>query len=278
MEKLQLRAPTVSKRDRQCIQTAMQSGKISSKIKDIDVCDKVQMAILNWRQLIPTIETLFKNLGYLEICAKILRNKIIDTNSKTTIRQAIFNCYHPPEDTSTVEVSENRFDPAAISISGPARAMTQLWLFCMRHFSHLSNIAPKKEAGQGIPPVMEPNPVYQYRLAFLAQRVGIKTQKVGRTLQKNFEEEATRRFLAQVRPAPFNEYGPAGMEENIRNIINTLPSLNPNASREPEEPPTSSESEEPLDRRTGRPYENSYKVLRIESRSVSSSCSRCSSV
>ncbi len=132
----------------------------------------------------------------------------------------------------------------------------------MRHFSHLSNIAPKKEIGQAVPPAEEPNPVYRFRLASLAHQLGIRTDKVAKSVQKDPKVEAARRFLEQAWPAPFFQYGPADIESSIEQILTVLPDRHGMNLRSIDKPRFSSEAGETLDRRTGRPFQNSYTVDR----------------
>ncbi len=239
----------------------MKSGRIFSSVTNKDHRQQIEAAIFQYRFLIPTIGTLFKNLGYLELCAKILRNEIIDTTTRMTVRQAIFNSHQLPADNGHVEVRENTYEQ--ITLPGWERrgtVLVQLWLFCMRHFSHLSNVSPKKEIGQAIPLIEEPNPFHQHALASLAFNLGIKTEKMEKTLQRRPEVQAAKHFLAQVRPTPHRRYTLSEIEESIQRIINALPASNVDRVGLSEAPRTSSESGEALDRRAGRPFENSYVV------------------
>ncbi len=146
VRELQLRAPAASRRDRRCISSSMQNKTIFATVDNEQDRRHIEAAILRFQHLVPTVETLFKNLGYLEIGAKILKQEIIDSTPRMTVRRAILaNC---TMDDNSIPVENSEGDFVHYRVTGPDQArvlaLEQLWLFCMRHFPHLGNATPKK--------------------------------------------------------------------------------------------------------------------------------------
>ncbi|KAI9883966.1 MAG: hypothetical protein M1823_004244 [Watsoniomyces obsoletus] len=262
VEALQLRAPAASRRDRRWVSAAIQDKTIFPTVYNTQDRREIEAAILEFGHLVPSVDTLFKNLGYLEVCAKILKQEVLDPTPRMTVRQALVDSCSTIGREIPMETHEGQFVNYRARNSAQAHAMVvhQLWLFCMRHFPHLSNTAPKKERGKEVPCVEATNPVYRFQLATLAHHLGIRTSKVQKTLVDDPDREIASRILSHARPQLFYGLSQVLRETYIRNILVALPGRELRTTNPLGRPRLISESGESLERRYGRPYENAYKV------------------
>src|SRR4051794_28989367 len=150
VEYLQLRAPGISSSDRKAVSIAMESGQLFPLL--VDPCRRAKLlaSILDIQVLIPSIQTFFENLVYLDSCAKVMKG-LLNSRSRLTVKQSFQAAFSDPTD-HFVEEAEGVF---RIEHSGSNDALMhsykQLWLYSMRHFPEMVGIAPKKEGGQPSP-------------------------------------------------------------------------------------------------------------------------------
>lgn len=233
------------------------TGKLFSSVDDPVQRQRLQLQILKISWMIPSIDALFKNLGYLEVCAKILKNEVLDYVPRSTIQQVISTLHTSNSSTCIVEVQEGKYATYP-GESDPQVAYLQLWLFCMRHFSHLANTAPKKENGQAVPQIEESNPIYLAKLADLAYNVGIRTKKIERLRSVNADLALAKRLVTQARPAAFYNFTNSTINKLAQNIGLVLQDASTPTAQNFEQPQMTSARGESLERRYGRPFEKSY--------------------
>ena len=122
----------------------MESGQLYPLL--VDSCRKARLlaSILDIQVLIPSIQTFFENLIYLDSYAKVMRG-ILNSRSRLIVKQSFQATFNGPTNHFVEEV-ESVF---RIEHSGSDDALMhsykQLWLYSMRHFPKMVSIAPKKE-------------------------------------------------------------------------------------------------------------------------------------
>ncbi|KFY97504.1 hypothetical protein V498_02025 [Pseudogymnoascus sp. VKM F-4517 (FW-2822)] len=143
---LQLRAPEASAADRTSIIQAMRHGTIFSNVSK-NSKRAITKALLSLTVIIPTIKTLHENLKLVEIGVKILRNDILGTRVRTTIRDALRDKWRPPRD-MRIETKEGQFRSLHNLTPSAQWELTyqQIWLFILRHFPGLSGTAPRLDS------------------------------------------------------------------------------------------------------------------------------------
>ncbi|KAL9057395.1 MAG: hypothetical protein Q9162_002340 [Coniocarpon cinnabarinum] len=131
--------------------------------------------------LTPSLNTFFQNLKYLEPCCAALRC-ILPRKMRKTICQAFTNAWASCE-RRVIETKEGMRWCESRNVEAERRqGYIQLWLFAMRHFSELTNHAPRRDWGAEHAPNQPLNPITLQRFAHLASSLGFRTRQA-QTLQ-----------------------------------------------------------------------------------------------
>ncbi|KAL5351786.1 hypothetical protein ACLOAV_003647 [Pseudogymnoascus australis] len=149
---LSLRAPAASKADRISIVQEMRHGTIFQSVPENDK-RAITRTLLNLTVIIPTIKTLHENQKLVRIGVKILKDTILGTTLRTTVRHALEKKWTRPRD-MRIEINEGQF----FSLPKLRRSVQwkltyqQIWLFILREFPGLSGEAPKLDSRKaGVP-------------------------------------------------------------------------------------------------------------------------------
>lgn len=175
--------PQHSTSDAACVQIRMQEKAIFPNVHSGR--DELQKKILRIPHMVPSLLTFFESLKYLEPCAKIMRS-LIPTKPKKSIRASLWGSYFKPTNV-LVEYAENdKRQHRLLSLEmARATAYLQLWLFALRNFPEMTNVAPRKQANTEKPAVVEPSPVIWKAFAVLAKDLGFRTSAIEALLQNN---------------------------------------------------------------------------------------------
>lgn len=188
-------APKHSTSDAACVKFRMEEKTVFSKIESSR--DELREKILQIPHMIPSLLTFFESLKYLEPCAKVMRN-LLPIKPKRSIRASLWGSYFQPSLTPVEYAEHDRRQHLMQSLEmARAAGHLQLWLFALRNFPEMTNIAPRKQANTEKPAVAEPNPVIWKAFAVLAKEVGFKTPAIEDLLQSNALRQAAAQLVAQ---------------------------------------------------------------------------------
>ena len=175
VEYLELRVPAISQADLNDLHHSLESEIIFSQVED-DIKRKILLKNLERVScIIPSLKTFFENLKYLEPCCQILKH-LLPMERPRTIRRELWAHYYRP-DVPLVEYAEHDMRAHSRSTMEEERwlAYQQLWLFCLRHFSEMSTVLPRKEAKKPRPSPCAPNDACWQWFGDLAVSLGFRT-------------------------------------------------------------------------------------------------------
>ncbi|KAI9674061.1 MAG: hypothetical protein M1822_009577 [Bathelium mastoideum] len=255
VESLELRVPGVSQQDLDYVRARFASKKIFSQVRDNE---QRQLLIHNVESvpcLIPSLKTFFENLKYLEPCCQVLK-RLLPMDRPRSIRRELWAYYYRPNDFS-VEYTEQDMRPHAKSNIEEERwlAYQQLWLFCLRHFPELSSVLPRKETGKAKPAQQSTNDACWQQLGELAVRLGFRTPEAIRLQGEDPFVLLATRFLESVRAGhqDLSANDVQAVARTVRRVSVHRGSVTPVCFT------AASETEIlALDRRQGRPFEDSF--------------------
>ncbi|KAF2177371.1 hypothetical protein K469DRAFT_376153 [Zopfia rhizophila CBS 207.26] len=259
VEYLQLRAPKASDEDRKEITTGMKSGLLFPYVVDQLTRSQLLTCLLNIPVLIPSVQTFFSNLTYLEPCAMVMKG-LLDPRPKYSIRKSFSAAFRrPPE--LYVEEAESKFGLYRTLEANEAFncSYLQLWLYSMRNFPEMTRITVKKEAKEPRRYANEPNAWLWYDFAAFAARLGFSTTKMSEILSTNPGMVYARKILLDARPQDRYHFDDGQLELYTRQIsemlasARKLPSLHNQVT-------VSQAHTEARNRRCGRPHEHSHAV------------------
>lgn len=251
---LELRAPKASKEDADFIVNSMNTGKLFSFISDISLKEKILQNILRIERIIPTLYTFCEDTKYLEPCAigvkKLLEPKLSDT-VKMTLRKS-FRGFNMGQGIFLRQDGERRY----VQVKGNKEeefefSYRQLWMYAMRHFPDLVNVAPRKEPNKEKPIVKEPDPILWQQFADLALRLGFQSDKMKELGSAEALDRAIRNYLLRITEYISEEESLEAQVTQVKNRLeredqsNSIPAL------------TNDTSDTTLQRRCGRPFEDS---------------------
>ncbi|KAL6712964.1 hypothetical protein ACLMJK_009519 [Lecanora helva] len=257
VKKLELWAPAASESDRNFVTRCMKNGKLFKQILDPVLREAILSNICNVERIIPSLFTFCENTKHLEPCAKAMKT-LIGCPLKSTIREAfrmLFISHDDHQNQMTRQESEYRFTLVEIA-KGQAFefAYRQLWMFAMRHFPELVNIAPRKEPLREKPIVKEPKPFTWYRFAQLAVRVGFRSLKI----MEMSSNEVREQILVNIRPETSNAKGSSTLSQSPTSSCHRA--LDSTWTSDTGEASFTSETQTlDLQHRYGRPYEDSLR-------------------
>jgi hypothetical protein len=92
-----LRAPGISSTDRRAVSVAIESGQLFPLLVDSRKRARLLASILDIQALIPTIQTFFDNLLYLEPCSKVMKG-LLSPKSRLMVRLSFEAAFSNPLD------------------------------------------------------------------------------------------------------------------------------------------------------------------------------------
>ena len=185
----------------------------------------LRQRIRSVRWLIPSLESLFENLKYLEPLCSVLRQLFTPAFSHTSPSQAYerpslekswLTAYrHEPRVCVAFNDQDERTIPARSPDADRRLAYEQLWLFAMRHFPKLVPFTPRKEAGRSKAQAQWPAPTAWSDLAGFAHRAGFTSNEIER-----LREEDPRRLRAIDTLRQWDFTMASGDERLLNGLIN----------------------------------------------------------
>ena len=253
---LELLAPAISAQDLKIVQDRMASKTAFPTISDQVTRTSIVRSLADVSCLIPSLRTFFENLKYLEPCCGILK-QLLQPKQKKTIRQAFFASYYRPAHL-IIESAENDRSLQSRKSSSEDRWLgyQQLWLYAMRHFPEMTDFSPRKELKKNKPVKKESNPALWHLLGSLAVDLGFRTKPALQLKRQDPDELLATQFLRHAELSPSTTD-----DQYVKSIARVLKYVR-NASRVATTLPfiqtAYSGCCEPLDRRYGRPFEDSH--------------------
>jgi hypothetical protein len=251
VQSLEHLAPGVSSNDKDLVEDLMERGVLFPTQSDECIRQELLDNICSFSGLIPSLQTFFDMLKYIEPTCDALK-KLLGKNMKRTVRSSLQGLFWAPAQ-ACVQMTES--DDAVISTEINSDecfmiAYTELWAFCSRHFDGLTSFTPLKEIHGPKPIAKGPNPVAWQHLARFAISRGFKIPNAEALVEAGEEcySQLALEYLHKVHPTKT-----AFSTEEIENVVtrSRLPSeLDGSAVVLPDTEPLSRE------RRSGRPFQD----------------------
>ena len=178
---LELRVPAASTNDAGFVRRCIRRGKIFAQVLDPILKATILDRICAVEHTIPSLYSFCENTKYLEPCAKAIK-VLLGLPIKGTIFKVLRRLFQDTDyryENSIEQVSEYNFTKVRLQNRDHFEFnYQQLWMFAMRHFPNLVNIAPRKEPAREKPIVKEPNPLLWWRFARLALLLGFRSERL----------------------------------------------------------------------------------------------------
>ncbi|KAI1416950.1 hypothetical protein F5Y13DRAFT_204306 [Hypoxylon sp. FL1857] len=243
---LESRAPGVSYCDERHIEQKIRSEAIFKAVKDGNQRDFILQNLKQVTFLIPSIHTLQQDFKYLRQCTHVLRKLINKTGrNPLTVQTMARHSFHANEEQSVTH--EAKFLPN----------LKLLYLYIMQDVCRLSGQPPLKDIDDEENYELLPyDAIAWHRLALRASELGFCSDEIIRLCRIDPDREVAIKALYEARPREKFDYGPQ-FELIIDNLVNALQAVQP---VEPQRSPAELTSHvgEPIPRRRGRVYSNTY--------------------
>ena len=200
----------------------MNEGIIFSKVTAEPARQSILQNLNTIRCLIPTLNTFFQNLKYLEPCCATLRC-LLPPKMNKTVFQAYRNAYVGPA-AHAVDTAQGLRSCEAVADENAQRDRNyhQLWLFAMRHFTELTPHFTRKDP-DAKSRLSKPNrgahPIVLQRFARLATLLGFRTCQTRQILAKDTCRTLAAEFLEDAgvdKPTPVSIDGVASVLRRAR--------------------------------------------------------------
>jgi hypothetical protein len=216
VEALQLRAPGVSKADREFISQAMRSGLLFPKLLNSDIRKLVKRSLLRIPCLIRSIKSMHENLKYLGTGAKIIKRLVAGKCKRYTLHRTLQDHWKEPQEL-LIQSAGGEIQAAVSTTLCRDLAYKQLWISVLRNFADLGGRAPRKEA-RGSLYEAKANPIHQYHFATFARDLGFGTKRVKACLRNDPRRQELRASMSKIR-----KLKPATLEKVVDDTMRRLP-------------------------------------------------------
>ncbi|OBT64130.1 hypothetical protein VE03_06282 [Pseudogymnoascus sp. 23342-1-I1] len=178
VERIQLRAPAISKMDSQYIEAEMLSDRLFPAIKDPAARSGILQRLLGTEQPILSIYTLFKDLRYLDPAARAMR-ALLPKRSKESLRVGFFSLFRPDGNREPLDIQDS--ETSYTTVSGDHNylfglAYRELFLAAIRYFTNPSTVSSKKDMNPIEQNVDGTKRYLGFRLLEFGQRIGFSIQ------------------------------------------------------------------------------------------------------
>ncbi len=197
VRQLQALAPGTSRSDAFSVTALLQDGTFFPGLRIPAARAQLLTNIMSFDGMIPSLFTFFEDLKYLEPAAKILR-KLLPEREKRSLWPALSAYYFTPA-RSIFECPQGQFnnlDPAW-SADAKMRGYYVLWLFALRNFPEMINIAPRKDPTKSKPQIVEPNPRLWREFGSLTLKVGFRTPAAEALASQGTHQELASKIIQQ---------------------------------------------------------------------------------
>jgi hypothetical protein len=266
VEAIQLRAPLASTEDAAFINAGMKSRKFFPAITDREDREKIRLNILSI-DLILSLWDFCENTKYLEPLV-IAMKLLVDLAPRETLKSAFRRAYTRANCQDGVLLRRDgkhhlvpvRCDPAKLF----DLSYIQLFLFCAGDFTHMANVACRKDSDGVKPIVEEPSALVIYRFATFASATGFDSLKIRRLKSRDPTSLQVLSCLIQLESDDENMD-----EESLRSETQQILSLRKarrdqqhrnNSLSEQEPDLTTDFMDQTLEQRCGRAFHNAQKL------------------
>jgi hypothetical protein len=252
--KLQSLSPQHSTADLLLISDAIDNNEIFPKIKDRESRNTLRRNICSLDNSVPSLQTFFEDMKYLEPCAKVLK-ALLPSKTKQSVCRGLMGSYFEPP-ILLVEHAYNDLRTHDTRQRTATLAYQQLWLFALRNFPLMTNFTAKKVCDKDKPHAVEPSPVIWQEFGSLALSLGFKTAHASELSAQN----PTKIIVDQL----LGRYVECGLVDQAAkdNIARALRGLR-RARGTPINPIFTGSEPLPLNERCGRPFEDDHNSDRL---------------
>lgn len=245
VEQLQLRAPGVSQLDDEHITAAIRSGGVFRGVTDEATRERIvrQMRMIDY--IIPSIHTLQQDFKYHRQCNGVIKDLLkAEDMAMWTVEKSARNLFME----SRLHNSDQSF----------GRHYKLLILYTMRNLVELSQQNPLLEDFEVKQEPRTYDPRAWYELAREARRLGFNSKIVSKILSEDPDEQTARKFLLTARSPELFEYDPITFDSLVMQVSHVLSQAQRRQVNHQEPLFTVPHSGEPIHRRCGRQFSDSY--------------------
>ena len=245
VEELQLRAPGVSQLDDEHITAAIRSGRVFRGLTSEVEREKIVTRMRTVEYIIPSIHTLQQDFKYHRQCNGVVKELLRDENTAMrTVEQSAYRVF-----TAQGPIDSRQLFCVRYKL---------LTLYIMRHLVELSEQNPLLEDSETKQEPRLYDPWAWYELACEAKKLGFNFQAVTRILSQNPDKQAAKRLLLTARSPEHFEFDPAVFDSLILQVADALGHARRRHVDDREPQLTLSHFGEPVARRCGRQFSESY--------------------
>lgn len=251
VERLELFAPSISRKDKELVERLIESREIFEKVSHEEVRENILGTLEEIEDMIPSLRSFFESLKFLEPCCNILK-KLLRTKEKRTLYQSFSATYFEPSE-QMVEYRERKKRTTIREnlAYGLWLSYVQLWAFCLRHFPPMTQIPPRKEPGKEKPSIQSSAALWHH-LAILAVDLGFRTERA-----LDLREQDPHRSLAMQMLSSINSEHPLGTQL-VSEVSDALQRADRPHSR-PRDPCLTRPKILSPERRCGRPFKDEFE-------------------
>ena len=213
---LQCLAPAASMQDLGSMTGTIVSRRAFRLVQDPAAREAIRQRLSQIGYLIPSLETLIYNLGWLEPCCAVLRNLVMIPAGKS-LRRSLVEAYNRPNP-AVVQWAEQDFRhrPIPLTLNDASLDYVQLWLYAMRHFPNMTEFTTKESAGER-KEGMKLNARLLQGLGATAFRLGFRTPRACTLKSQDPEKALASQFILDIGLRRNNEA--AQYIEEVTNIL-----------------------------------------------------------
>ncbi|QKX63179.1 uncharacterized protein TRUGW13939_10348 [Talaromyces rugulosus] len=220
VQQLQLKAPRLSRIDRENIHTLIRGGKIFISFSDMER-EMIWSRMEHFDGLIPSLYTFFEDFKYLEDCASCVKRLLPDcTDSVWRTMSEMFVASPEAEQEVLIQTSESMFR----TIRAPGRdcldlAYRQVWLYAMRYYPLMPPEPKHKEDLLANQTQTKPDESTIHEMAELAERLGFQSDEITKILSSSPDLQIAMACLLQARKKRRFRYHPHQINDLVNQIV-----------------------------------------------------------
>ncbi|KAB8256794.1 hypothetical protein BDV32DRAFT_152947 [Aspergillus pseudonomiae] len=224
---LQGRCPSLSEQDRCHICDIFDQNLVFPRVTDPHIRLRLRRAILEFPGIIPSLKLFHEDTKYLKPIIYVVK-KLLPSNYKGTIRQAMRRYYVPPPDQKfPAQISDDVFQYVEHTDGGFGfwSAYCQVFLFAMRHFYGLSDVRPLGHSRYSKPRQIPDHQELWISFKTLVRKIGFVLP--GNIIQSSLPErspefQAIHSLLTRLRPPALFEYEQSVLSEWSKRVADVL--------------------------------------------------------
>ena len=234
----------------------MASRKLFRRVHHQGQREAIRHRLEHISYLIPSLDTLIKNLGWLEPCCAVLFN-IVTIPRGRSLRKSLLKAYSRPIET-LIQWNEQDFrrrQPGEVAEDANFDYV-QMWLFAMRNFPDMTEFATR-ESTDTRRPCTKLNARLVQDLGATAFRLGFRTSKAVALKNEDPERALAGQFTEDVglRPGAERAQFIEEVTDLLKRALQTTPTFSSRSARR-------LESVDEPQRRAGRPRDDFFRASR----------------